>query len=427
MLLASNIHQWVWRVMIVIIIVCAILILYLMNVDLEVPVAERNGAIDPSTFMTESQLEKAEDYSRIRYILYFLQLPYEWIMYACILIFGVSARFQRWVEQIFRWSWLRLFFFLLLFTLVTTIIFMPLDLLGYYLGHKYGISTQTLDSWVQDMVKSYWLNFVFTFITIGVLFWLIKRSKRWWLYAWLLTIPFTLFLYFIQPIVLAPMFNEFKPLQDEELKRDILALAEQANIPADQVYEVNMSSKTNAMNAYVTGIGASARIVLWDTTLQKLDREEVLFVMAHEMSHYVNKHVYWLIIMNIASSLGFFWILHKLLDPILHRMGLAWGIKEKHDFAVYPLILLIASVLTFIGSPFMNWVSRSYEHSSDRYALAMTADRDAAVRTFQKLSAEGLTHPNPPALVRFMMYTHPTIVERIRFANEFELSPDSKP
>ncbi len=403
------------------------MILYLQNVDLQVPEEERNGVVDPSTYMTAQQLEQAEDYSRIRYILYFLKLPYEWLIYFLILILGVSARFQKWIEVVFRWSILRFFFFMLLFTLVTTLLFLPLDLLSFYLGHKYGITTQSLHSWTQDFIKSYWLNLFFTIITIGVLFWLIKRTRRWWIYAWLLTIPFTVFLYFIQPIIIAPLFNEFIPLQDVELKGEILALAAVANIPADQVYEVNMSAKTNAMNAYVTGIGSSARIVLWDTTLQKLDRDEVLFVTAHEMAHYVKKHIYWLLAFSIVSSFIFFWILHKVLDRIIERMGERFDIKEKHDFAIYPLILLMVSILTFISSPISNVVSRFFEHSSDVYALEMTGDSDAAVRTFQKLSAEGLSHPNPPALVRILIYTHPTIVERIRFASQFDLEADTKP
>lgn len=419
-------RKHLWIVIMLLFIVVTFIIIYLQNVDMRVPDAERNGAVDPSTYMTAYQLEQAEDYSRIRYVMYFLTLPYEWLVYLFILILGVSARFQKWVEAVSRLSFIRLIFFLLLFTLATTLLFLPLDLFSFYLGHKYGITIQPLQSWIQDAIKSYWINLLFTVVTIGVLFWLIKRTRHWWIYAWLLTIPFTLFLYYIQPVVLAPLFNEFTPLQDAELKEEILALAAEAHIPADQVYQVNMSTKTNAMNAYVTGIGSSARIVLWDTTLQKLNREEILFVMAHEMAHYVKKHIYWSIALGVASSFIFFWILHKVVDRIFVQMK-HFGIREKHDFAIYPFILLLASLLTFLSSPFTNMVSRSFEHSSDVYALEMTGDRDAAVHTFQKLSSEGLSHPNPPALVRILMYTHPTIVERIRFASHFDLDAHTKP
>lgn len=409
-----------WGALFIIVFVLGGLFIYLQNVDMRVPDAERNGSIDPATYMTADQLEKAEEYSRARYTLYFLQLPYEWLVYLGLLIFGLSARFQKWVQAAFRWSLIQFFFFLLVFTFVTTILFLPLDLYSFYLGHKYGITTQSLHSWSGDLIKSYWINLLYSSITFGVLFVLIRRSKRWWFYAWLLTIPFTLFLYFIQPILLEPLYNEFKPLQDVALKEDILALAARADIPANQVYEVDMSKKTNAMNAYVTGIGSSARIVLWDTTLQKLDREEILFVMAHEMGHYVKKHVYWNLGTYIVSSFIFFWILHKVLDRFVERFGGVWGVRSKQDFAVLPFILLLASFLSFMSSPITNAISRSNEHSSDVYALELTNQSEAAVTTFQKLSAEGLSHPNPPAIVRFFMYTHPTIVERIRFAANYE-------
>lgn len=97
---------------------------------------------------------------------------------------------------------------------------------------------------------------------------------------------------YIQPVVIDPLYNEFYPLKDKELEAKILSLADQADIPSEHVFEVNMSEKTNALNAYVTGIGENSRIVLWDTTLNSLTDEEILFIMAHEMGHYVEKHIY---------------------------------------------------------------------------------------------------------------------------------------
>ncbi|WP_249712589.1 M48 family metalloprotease, partial [Bacillus cereus] len=110
------------------------------------------------------------------------------------------------------------------------------------------------------------------------------------LYAWLLTIPFTIFVMIIQPVVIDPLYNDFYPLKNKELETKILSIAEQANIPAEHVYEVNMAQKTNSLNAYVTGIGSNSRIVLWDTTLNRLTDNEILVIMAHEMGHYEEKH-----------------------------------------------------------------------------------------------------------------------------------------
>lgn len=117
---------------------------------------------------------------------------------------------------------------------------------------------------------------------------------------------------FIQPVIIDPLYNDFYPLKNKELESKILALAEEADIPADHVYEVNMSEKTNALNAYVTGIGANKRIVLWDTTLNKLDDSEILFIMGHEMGHYVMKHVYIGVAGYLIVSLAGFYMVDKL-------------------------------------------------------------------------------------------------------------------
>ena len=104
--------------------------------------------------------------------------------------------------------------------------------------------------------------------------------------------PFTIFMMFVQPVLIDPLYNDFYPLKDKALEEQILSLADRANIPAEHVFEVDMSEKTNSLNAYVTGVGSNSRIVLWDTTLEKLTDKEILFVMAHEMAHYVEKHIY---------------------------------------------------------------------------------------------------------------------------------------
>jgi STE24 endopeptidase len=412
--------RFYWFVAIGIILFTCAITLYIVNADLTVSEEERGSPVDPSTFMSDEQLEDAEVLSKIRYILFFIKLPYEWGVYLFILGLGFSSRFQKWAEGGHRWSIIQTFFYLFILSLSITLLILPIDILRYVIGSAYGITTQSIHSWIGDLIKGFWIDLVMTLPMVWVLFYLIKKSpRRWWIYAWILTIPFTLFLYFIQPIVLDPLFNQYKLLDDVSLRDKILDMAKHAEIPAEKVFEVNMSEKTRAMNAYVTGIGSSARIVLWDTTLQKLNEDEVLFVMAHEMAHYVKKHVYWLIGLSLLSMLVFLWLLAKILPWIVSKMGRYWGINRSHDLAVYPIILLLSSVIGFATSPFDHMISRSQEHSADVYALQMTNDPEAMIGAFQKLSAEGLTHPNPPALVKLLLYDHPTLVERIRYAIEY--------
>lgn len=295
----------------------------------------------------------------------------------------------------------------------------PMDYYRYQLSKEYGISTQTVSSWVKDGLIDFGVNYMMSVIMMSVIYWLIRKStKRWWLYTWLLSIPFSIFLMFVQPVIIDPLYNDFYPLQNKELEAKILALADQANIPSDHVYEVNMAEKTNALNAYVTGVGSNSRIVLWDTTLNRLTDKEILFIMAHEMGHYVEKHIYFGIAGYILLTFVGLWLTSKIMDWIILRYGQALKIKKIGDVSSIPLFLLVTSFLMFASSPLSNYVSRYQESRADEYAIKLTEDHAAAVSSFQKLTKAGLSEVNPPLLVKWFRYTHPPMLERINTVYE---------
>ncbi|WP_339061155.1 M48 family metalloprotease [Tepidibacillus marianensis] len=192
-----------------------------------------------------------------------------------------------------------------------------------------------------------------------------------------------------------------------------MAIADRAHIPANQVYQVNMSEKTTAMNAYVTGIGSNARIVLWDTTLNNLNKDEILFIMAHEMGHYVYHHIYWMLLGSIVVSFFLFYFVYRLVHWIVNRFGHYWGVEMVGELNSLPIFLLLLSLLSFVISPIENTVSRMSERAADEYGILMTHNPDAAIRSFQKLTVDSLAEPNPPELVKVFLYTHPTMVERL--------------
>ncbi len=217
-----------------------------------------------------------------------------------------------------------------------------------------------------------------------------------------------------------PLYNDFYPLKDKELEAKILALADEANIPTEHVFEVNMAEKTNAMNAYVTGIGSNSRIVLWDTTLNKLSDNEILFIMAHEIGHYVEKHIYIGIALYIISSFFGFWLTAKIMQFVIKRWGPRLRISSLSSLTSLPLFLCTLSVLMFIFSPIENSISRYQESRADAYAIEMMPDKEAAVHTFQELSKSSLSQLNPPWLVKVFRYSHPTMLERIMTLEEYE-------
>ncbi len=379
-----------------------------------VPRALQGTVADPVMFMSEKELFLSGEYSKIRNFLFFVATPLEWLLYAFILLMGISRYFEKVATAQTKWKLLRNAGYLFLLSLLLYLLLFPLDYYRYYLSKSYGISTQAFSSWMRDGVIDFWVNFGTSLIVVTVIYWLIKKSeKRWWLYTWLLTIPFTIFVMFIQPVVIDPLYNDFYPLKNKELEAKILSIAAQANIPAEHVYEVNMAEKTNALNAYVTGIGSNSRIVLWDTTLNRLTDNEILFIMAHEMGHYVEKHIYFGIAGYLVLTLGGLWLTARCMRWVIRRYGQVLKINKMGDIASYPLFLLITSMLLFASNPLTNYVSRYQEIRADQYAISHTGDRESAVTAFQKLTISGLSEVNPQLLVKWFRYTHPPMLDRI--------------
>jgi Zn-dependent protease with chaperone function len=199
-----------------------------------------------------------------------------------------------------------------------------------------------------------------------------------------------------------------------------MELASGAGIPAERVYEVDMSAKTNALNAYVDGIGSSLRIVIWDTTLKQLNEEEILQIVAHEIGHYVMRHLEWSALGAVGASLVMLWLGSYLLRSAIRRWGGRWGIREPGQAAVLPLVLLLMSVLTFVSLPFSNAVSRQAESAADRYAMELIGHAGGAVSMQQKLSKATLDEVDPPLIVKWFRSSHPSALERIADAQAFD-------
>lgn len=394
-----------------------------------VPATLKGTVADPETFMTERELFLSDDYSKIRNFLFFVITPFEWLVYFFIMFTGLSRAIERWVDT--KWKLVKNAAYLFILYLFTTLVFYPLDIYRYKLSKEYGISTQEFPSWMRDFVIDFWVNFGTTLLVVLVLYWLIQKSaKKWWFYSWLLTIPFAIFMMYLQPVVIDPLYNDFTPLHDKELEEKILSLADQADIPSEHVFEVNMSEKTSALNAYVTGIGDNSRIVLWDTTLNSLTDEEILFIMAHEMGHYVEKHIYIGIASYLISILVGLWLISKIMPWMIAKFGRVLKIEKMSDIRSLPLFFVLVSFLLFISNPLSNYISRYEETRADEYAMELTNDAEAGISTFQNLAKAGLSEVNPPWLVKIFRYTHPPLLERIntvaRVAENSEIESEIK-
>ena len=340
---------------------------------------------------------------------------------ALFLFTGFSARIRTWAQAIGRKWFFVVGLYFAIFSVISFLIDLPLT---YYQGfvrqHAYGLSNQTLGKWVGDSLIGLAVGIVIGFLFLWVPYLLLKRSpRRWWLYTGLLMIPFLVLMILVQPVWIDPLFNKFGPMKNKALEAHILALAERSGIEGGRVYEVAKSEDTKVLNAYVTGFGNTKRIVLWDTTIAKLDEQELLFVMGHEMGHYVLGHVWKSILFFAAVIMATLFAIHKTAGWLIGKYHHRFGFSELSDVASLPLILLLFSAYLFVITPGVMAFTRFHEHESDRFGLEILQNNHAAATAFVKLQTENLGVPRPHWLVRLWQASHPTLGERIDFCNAY--------
>ncbi|OMP67174.1 hypothetical protein BTO28_08400 [Domibacillus epiphyticus] len=387
---------------------------------------EYNGTeADPKTFLTENQIEESHQLDLISYFTYFLQIPLDVIVLIAILTF--SKRVRHHAKKIAKRSFWQFSYYYFAVSLVLTAIYLPLDIFFYRLGHQYDLTDQSVLSWTKDFLIGLGVDFVIMTPLLFGAFWLIrKQPKKWWISMWGLSLPITLFMMFLFPQIIDPLFNEYKPLEDKQIRAEIEQLAEEAGIPDAKILEMNMSKQSNQMNAYVTGIGSNMQIVLGDTALEKLTTEEIRFVMAHEIGHYKLKHIYHGLFLSVIITFFVAFGTYHVYYFLIRKFGSRIGVTDAHDFAALPLLLLSVAIVSFPISPLENLHSRYMEIQADEYALNITGDKEAAISSFQKLTEDSKTTGYEPDIIHLLLGSHPRLIERIDFVLHYPITEVKK-
>ncbi|MGE5690348.1 MAG: M48 family metalloprotease [Pseudomonadota bacterium] len=273
---------------------------------------------------------------------------------------------------------------------------------GYVHEHRWGLSTQTPGGWLADRAKALGVGVVLTAAATTGLVAIARSAPTWWpLVAAAAGALLVLVLGFLAPVVLEPLFNRFRPLDDGELRRSLLALADRAGAPVRDVLVADASRRTTKTNAYVSGIGRTRRVVLYDTFLAAADPAAIGVVAAHELAHRRERHVAKLTLLGMAGAAAAVLVLWAVLG---HRVA-------NPDWI--PVALLVLALLELVATPALAWVSRRYERDADRIALEVTRDPAAFERAFRTLADTNVADLDPPRLVRALLLTHPPLPERI--------------
>jgi STE24 endopeptidase len=394
---------------------------------------ERPATASPKTeqyTLSQDRYEKAVAYSRAEYVLYFVSYVLSVLVLVLFLRLGVAAKFRDLAESVSGNRFVQGLAFVPLLIVTLDLFDLPLRLYAHSLSRRYEQSVQGWGSWLWDWSKEELLSVGLALVLVLILLVVMRWSpRRWWFHFWLASLPVLLFIFFISPWFIAPLFSTFEPL---DVKYPELATAIQKavqrtglGIPRERIFLMEASKKTNNINAYVTGFGASKRVVVWDTTIQKLTTDETLFIFGHEAGHYVLGHVrngclFFAAVLLVALYLGY-----RGLHWGLNRWGKDWRVYGPEDWASVAVLLLLLQVMAFFAMPITSGFSRMQEHAADVFGLEVIHglvpdSEEVAAHAFQVLGEIDLADPNPPALITIWLYSHPPLAERLVFAHSYD-------
>jgi STE24 endopeptidase len=376
------------------------------------------------------KLAKSKALYDLRGKLRIIDTAYSLLVLLAILALGIAAKYRDWAERVSKYRFVQALIFVPLLLLTLTVLGLPLDAYQQSISRKYGLSVQGWGSWFADVAKGQAVSLIILTLAIWGITNLIRKSpRRWWFYTWLVAVPFVIFLIFLSPLVIDPLFNKFEPL--DKSNPQLVDAIEQVTkrggleIPRDRMFLMKASEKVTTLNAYVTGFGPSKRVVVWDTTIKNASTPETLFVFGHEMGHYVLNHI---VIGIAATAVGLFigfYLLYLIANWAFPRFQQRWHMRELSDWAAVPMLFLIFSILGLLSQPIDSTFSRQLEHNADVYGLEVTHginpnSQEAAAHAFQVLGELSLSYPYPSDFYVFWYADHPPIRDRVPFAHNYD-------
>ncbi len=316
-----------------------------------------------------------------------------------------------------RWWW-RALLATLLVLLAGEVATAPFSVLVRRNALEAGLSTQPWPGWLRDQVVSLGLSWVYAGLVVLLVVGVARRApRRWPLVVGAVAALLVVVGSWIYPVVVEPLFNRFTSLPDGPLRSQVLALAGEEGVPVSDVLVADASRRTTTLNAWVSGLGSTRRVVLYDNLVDDVPRRETLVIVAHELGHAKNHDVAvgtTLSALGAAAGVG---LLGVVVGPTLLRCAGATGVGTPE---AAPLLLVLVTVGTLVASPVQSTVSRAVEARADRESLTATGDRAAFERIHERLAVRSLADPDPPAWSRLWFGTHPTALQRIGLARGLE-------
>lgn len=332
-----------------------------------------------------------------------------------VIIFGsFSVGIRNWAAAYAENPYLQLLLFSAALGLIFTALSLPFSFVsGFWLEHRYQLSNQTLPAWIWEKLKGTLVGIVLVLPVLLIFYYfLLNFPNTWWLWTATVLFIFSVLIGRIAPTLIFPLFYKFERLDDEVLKKRMENLARQGKFQLEGLYRFNMSKTTRKANAAFAGLGKSRRIILGDTLIEKFTPDEIEAVFAHEVGHYVHKHLWKGVAVGTLSSYASLFIAFMLYNYLVAHMNFT----GPADLAALPLLSLILTVMGLVISPLNNIQSRHHERQADRYALTQSSNPVAFLIALKKLADTNLTDESPHPLIEYLFHSHPSISRRMQFA-----------
>ena len=305
-----------------------------------------------------------------------------------------------------------IFFMILIYA--DTLIKIPFSLYNTFsLEKRFGFSNQTLGLWFQDLLKSLFVNTLLLGLLLYGILWLILRLPEiWWLAGWGFVLLFSLFLLYVSPYVIEPLFNKFSPIEDTSLEERIKEIMSRIGLKINRVFTMDASKRSSHSNAYFTGIGHVKRIVLFDTLLANHGEDEIIAILAHEAGHWKKKHILKMLVISQAFTLAGFYAAYRLAAGSLLAEVFRLDVPSMH--AKLLLVAFIGSLVLFPLKPLMAYLSRCHEIEADNFALQLTQAPVSMANGLIKLGKDNLANLHPHPWYAAVHYSHPPLVQRVQ-------------
>ena len=353
----------------------------------------------------------------------------DFVIGAAFLIVLLLTGWTNWLRDLalrrgFQNYTVAVFLYLLFLLLISKVLGFGLDYYGFRHEQKFQLSNQKFRSWLWDEVKGFLLGLILASILVELLYFMIRESpQHWWILTWGLFMSFFVVMAQLAPVVLFPIFYKFEPLDNEDLRRRLVQLSEQAGTRVRGVYRWNLSEKSKKANAALTGLGSTRRIILADTLLDNYAPEEIEAVLAHELGHHVHRHIMKSILVQAGITLFGFWVANFVLHySVDHHM-----FEELSDFANLPLLAITATLISLMLMPALNAYSRYNERQADRYAFESITSVEPFISSMNKLAQQNLAERTPARWIEVLFHSHPAIAKRVAAAEAWSRAQGATP